>query len=127
MKQKQLSASLTFNLKEPIMGRIIPRQVAKDWIEKYQSTPEPDGAEKLNSLLVSKKAISAIFVQPECDYIRIYFASKIAATTDDTLVLIGTDKDYNDVLDMELIIENLMPCPPFCKGTTILNAGPTKK
>jgi hypothetical protein len=117
-----ISTSLLFD-KNEVRGRIISHETAVKWIKKYQDSAK-EGQEILKSLVVSKKAINAIFAQDECVDIRIYIAEKINALTPvNTLILVGTDKDGSDVVEMGIIIENLIPCPPVCNtlGTTILD------
>lgn len=64
----------------------------------------------------ARAAFDEILAQPGCTGIRFYHARDAAGTS--TLVFVGVNDQQVDMLDGP-IIENHVPCPPNCGGTTL--------
>lgn len=64
--------------------------------------------------------IEQILAQSNCKGLRMYFAKNPDGSP--TLVVVGADSDQNDQLD--LIFENLQPCPDKCGSSNLLNYDP---
>lgn len=74
----------------------------------------PAGGEKCGYF--ARAAFDEILAQPGCAGIRFYHGRDAQGTP--TLLFVGVTEEQVDMLD-GLIVENHVPCPPNCGGTTL--------
>lgn len=89
-------------------GEVITLKEAIDFTHSFQEL-NPDF---IKSYFVGIEKINLILDQENCIGLRIYNGYN---TTDEktNLVLVGVDKNGNDLVD-GIILERLTPCPPYC-------------
>ena len=74
------------------------------------------------ALFFGKDALMKVLSQPDCVGIRCYFGRDTAGKMQ--LVLVGANAGECDMLDNNLLIEQGLPCPPFCDtSSSVLNGG----
>lgn len=86
---------------------------AKQFVQNHQRNA-PAGGEQCGYF--ARAAFDEILAQPACAGIRFYHARDANGTP--TLVFVGVTGEQVDMLDGP-IIENHVPCPPNCGGTTL--------
>lgn len=72
------------------------------------------------AVFYGREHIELLLAQPDCKGIRMYYAQESNGVQ--TLVLVGTDSNGSDILDV--IIENGEKCPINCGGVNPLNSDP---
>ena len=114
-------------------GKFIPESEADKWIKNYQDK----NPGKVKAVFFGEKIIKEILNEPKAVGIRFYFAEKDDGTS--TLVLVGADKEVNDIkkrdrqVDDSFKSESLKSsgdgggnsgmadegviCPPICSNT----------
>ena len=69
----------------------------------------------------SKDAINAVLSQNGAVGLRIYFG--LTDSGKQELVIVGTDKDENDIIsDDAVCLDSMIPCPDRCGNSNILNS-----
>jgi hypothetical protein len=71
----------------------------------------------VKGVFFGRNHIEAILAQSDCKGLRMYFAENEDGSP--TLVVVGADSNQNDQLN--LIFEQLMPCPDKCGTSNLLN------
>ena len=71
-----------------------------------------------DSVAFNADPVKSILSQPGCVGIRCYRA--LAKDGSDTLVLVGVDANGDD-MTAGILVNNALPCPPFCSGDDALN------
>jgi hypothetical protein len=104
---------MSFNGNE---GDFITLREGSEMTKRYRDTIQPG---EVIGVLFGKEKIKAILDQSECEGIRFYFA--VNAQGENTLVLVGTDSNQNDMVN-GLIVDNGGPCPSLCSITNPLNS-----
>jgi hypothetical protein len=66
-----------------------------------------------------REVYDRLLAQPGCAGIRMYYGLDDQGKS--AMVLVGVDKDGNDMVNGELDDVHY-PCPPFCDGTNALNS-----
>jgi hypothetical protein len=66
-----------------------------------------------------REELDAMLAQPGCAGVRIYFARKEDGK--DTVVMTGVDADGRDMTS-GVLMEEIIPCPPFCGDGSALNS-----
>jgi hypothetical protein len=66
-----------------------------------------------------RKELDDLLAQPGCSGVRFYYG--LDANGQDSLILVGVDKDGNDMVN-GVLIDGSFPCPPFCGGGNSLNS-----
>jgi len=94
---------------------LITLEKATKYVENFKNFPT---APTIKGGYFSKAAFDKILSQPGCVGIRVYFAKKDDGSQ--TLVMVGVDSGGND-LTMGPLIDELLPCPPFCGAPSPLN------
>lgn len=102
---------MSFNGNE---GEQITLQQGGELTAKYRAT-NPNG---IKGVFFGKAHIEKILAQGDCKGLRFYFAEN--ATGEPTLVMVGADSAENDQLN--LIIDQAMPCPARCSSPNALNS-----
>lgn len=69
--------------------------------------------------LFLRKELDELLAQPGCAGLRYYYGRN--ALGQDTLILVGVDKDGNDMVQ-GVVMEECFLCPPFCGTTNSLNS-----
>jgi len=86
---------------------------AKQLVRNHHRTV-PAGGEQCGYF--ARAAFDEILAQPGCAGIRFYHARDASGKA--TLVFVGVTEEKVDMLDGP-IIENHVPCPPNCDGSTL--------
>ena len=66
-----------------------------------------------------RKELDELLAQPGCSAVRYYYG--LDANGLDSLILVGVDKDGNDMVN-GVLIDGHYPCPPFCGDGNTLNS-----
>ena len=69
--------------------------------------------------LFLRKELDDLLAQPGCSGVRYYYG--VDAKGADSLILVGVDKDGNDMAT-GVLMEFSFPCPPFCGDGNSLNS-----
>lgn len=69
--------------------------------------------------LFLRKELDELLAQPNCAGLRYYYGRNEKG--EDTLILVGVDKDGNDQLQ-GVVMEDCFLCPPFCGTANSLNS-----
>jgi hypothetical protein len=69
--------------------------------------------------LFLRQELDELLAQPGCAGVRYYYGLDVAGK--DSLILVGVDKDGNDMVN-GVLINASFPCPPFCGGGNGLNS-----
>lgn len=69
--------------------------------------------------LFLRKELDELLAQPGCSGLRYYYGRN--AQGQDTLILVGVDKEGNDMVQ-GVVMEECFLCPPFCGTTNPLNS-----
>ena len=69
--------------------------------------------------LFLRKELDELLAQSGCAGLRYYYGRN--AKGEDTLILVGVDKDGNDQLQ-GVVMEDCFLCPPFCGTANSLNS-----
>ncbi|HEX5180882.1 MAG TPA: hypothetical protein VFW04_16245 [Gemmatimonadaceae bacterium] len=91
----------------------ISLDVAKQLVQNHHRTA-PAGSERCGYF--AREAFDEILAQPGCAGLRFYHGRDASGKA--TLVFIGVTGEHVDMLDGP-VIENHLPCPPNCSGTTL--------
>lgn len=94
-------------------GGTITRPVAQQLMLDYRNSGAFAANNNTVGILYGKDHINAILAQSGCEGIRIYYGKDGTANTDAArLILVGYDKDGNDIIDT--IVDTGLPCPSHC-------------
>lgn len=66
-----------------------------------------------------RKDLDELLAQPGCVGLRYYYGRKVEGQ--DTLVLVGVDKEGNDLIQ-GVVMEDGFWCPPLCGAANVLNS-----
>ena len=88
------------------------RQLTQNFRSKSNSQETISG-------LFDKETVLTVLNQSECVAMRYYHG--INDEDKNVIVIVGVDKQGNDILD-GIIIEKAFPCPPFCGDINDLNS-----
>ena len=66
-----------------------------------------------------RKDLDELLAQPGCSGVRYYYG--LDEDGKDSLILVGVDKDGNDMAN-GVLMEFSIPCPPFCGDGNSLNS-----
>jgi hypothetical protein len=80
---------------------------------------EQVGKDSPKSAFFFRKLLDELLAQPNCAGLRICYARTDKG--EDSLVLVGVDKDGNDMVQGTLLEDGFF-CPPFCGGGNALNS-----
>jgi hypothetical protein len=69
--------------------------------------------------LFLRAELDQLLAQPGCAGLRYYYGRK--SEGEDTLILVGVDKEGNDMTEGVLLEESFL-CPPICGTANVLNA-----
>ncbi|MGH7658791.1 MAG: hypothetical protein ACREL6_11205 [Gemmatimonadales bacterium] len=69
--------------------------------------------------MLPRAAVEELLAQKGCEGIRIYHAQLDDGVP--TLVLVGVDKEADDMTD-GVILEKFYPCPPYCPSNSPLDS-----
>jgi hypothetical protein len=69
--------------------------------------------------LFLRQELDELLAQPDCAGLRYYYGRN--GVGQDTLILIGVDKDGNDQLQ-GVVMEECFLCPPYCGTANSLNS-----
>ena len=92
-------------------GHRVPLEEAVAQARRARGTPNRGG-------LFLRKEIDELLAQPGCAGLRFYYGQ--TAEGRETLILVGTDGDGNDMTG-GVVLENHFDCPPFCDTASPLN------
>jgi len=87
--------------------------------KNYTHTFQENNQEAIKSFFVGAKKLQQILSQDGCIGVRIYNGSDTQNYHQANLVLVGVDKNGED-LSEGVIIENLAPCPSNCPQSSPL-------
>lgn len=104
---------MSFNGNE---GGFITLREGSEMTKRYRNTIQPG---EVIGGFIGKDKIKEILDQNECVGIRFYFAKD--DINENTLVLVGTDRDENDMIN-GLIANKIVKCPPNCSNSNPLNS-----
>jgi hypothetical protein len=104
---------MSFNGNE---GDFITLREGSEMTKRYRDTIQPG---EVIGVFMGKEKIKAILDQSECEGIRFYFAKN--ERNENNLVLVGADKNENDLVN-GLIADHLIPCPPRGGNSNDLNS-----
>jgi hypothetical protein len=97
-------------------GSVVTLAEASGWTANYRKTI-PAG--EIIAQFVGKNQLMKILNQKGCMGVRIYYG--IGDDGKKNIILVGAGSDENDMVD-GIIIEKIIPCPPFCPGKNALNS-----
>lgn len=97
-------------------GAQITLQEGGDYTMRYRA--ENPGA--IKGVFFGRNHIEAILAQSDCKGLRFYFAENSDGSP--TLVAVGADSNQNDQLN--LIFQQMTPCPDKCSSSNLLNYDP---
>lgn len=97
-------------------GEQITLQAGGEYTLRYRAE-NPNG---IKGVFFGRSHIEAILSQSDCKGLRMYFAKN--ADGSPTLVVVGADSNENDQLN--IIFQNLLPCPARCSSSNLLNHDP---
>lgn len=92
-------------------GHRISLKEAVEQTKRYRDSMQRGG-------LFLRKELDELLAQPGCSGMRFYFGRKEAA---DTLILVGVDKEGNDLVN-GVLLDIHFPCPPVCGNGSLLNS-----
>lgn len=69
--------------------------------------------------LFLRAELDQLLAQPGCAGLRYYYGRK--SEGQDSLILVGVDKEGND-MEKGVLLEESFLCPPICGTTNVLNA-----
>lgn len=101
---------MSFNGNE---GQPITLEQGGEFTAAYRAT-NPNG---IKGVFFGRDHIERILSQGDCKGLRLYFAKNTEGNP--TLVMVGADSAENDQLD--LILDQAMPCPTRCSSSNALN------
>ena len=97
----------------------IPLAAAAAMTRRHRETRGAKGAaEGERGAMLFRAPVEALLAQKGCEGLRIYYARDDKDVP--TLVLVGVDKDGNDLVSGD-VLEWVYPCPPFCGDPNALN------
>lgn len=104
-------------------GKQMKLSEATKMVESYASGC---GSNDLRSMIMSASLIRKIIDQPDCEYIRVFFAlddnaapDKVGVPIGHTLVFVGADAKGGNIKhgeDDSQVYEDANFCPPYCGG-----------
>ncbi len=96
-------------------GTIITQATAKTEGANYVNSSRFSANSNIKAHLVGKNKINDLLNQSGCLALRIYYITKISGgiSTPD-LVVVGVDKDGNDILANAKVLNSMLPCPSHC-------------
>ena len=98
-------------LPEP-KGHRIPLAEAAEQTKRYRESRHSAG-------LFLRQELDELLAQPGCSGLRFYYGRNRDAM--DTVILVGVDKNGNDISD-GVLMDVHFPCPPICSGANALNS-----
>lgn len=98
-------------LPEP-KGHRIPLSEAAEHTKRYR-----EGMHKGGMFL--RQELDDLLAQKDCAAIRFYYG--LGKNGEDTLILVGVDKNGNDMVN-GVLMDGHFPCPPFCGDGNSLNS-----
>ncbi|MBY0485901.1 MAG: hypothetical protein K2P85_01720 [Flavobacteriaceae bacterium] len=96
-------------------GSIISLEVAKKLVKDF-GNKFPG---QIVSSFIGSKNVHAILAQENCIGVRIYNGYDVA-NEKISLVLVGVDKNEQDILESGLIYDQMLTCPPVCPVNGLL-------
>jgi hypothetical protein len=93
-------------------GHGIPLEEAAAMTRRYRESMHKGG-------LFLRADVDALLAQAECTGLRFYYGRGVNG--EDTLILVGVDKEGNDMVN-GVLLDGSFPCPPFCGGGNSLNS-----
>jgi len=95
-------------------GGYISLTKAREMVSDYKDDPNPNQEEIINSHYFGKNKILEVLNQKDTIGIRIYHAKgpKVDGTIVQQIILVGVDREENEIHDKLLDISTL--CPPHC-------------
>jgi len=97
-------------------GSFISLEDAKNMVSDYKNNPEINLEKKINSHYFGKNKLLEVINQKDSIGARIYHGK---AADDDgdfvqKIIVVGVDKDGNDILNTNKILDFSSTCPPHC-------------
>jgi len=96
-------------------NHLITLDQAVKYVQNFRSFPS---VPTIKGGYIGRNAFDKVLAQPGCVGIRFYYAQKDDGSP--ALVLVGVDGAGNDLTQGPLVDE-ILPCPPFCPGPSPLN------
>ena len=93
-------------------GHRIPLSEAAEQTKRYRDSMSKGG-------LFLRGELDDLLAQPGCSGLRFYYGRDKDGM--DTLILVGVDKDGNDIVN-GVLLDLHFPCPPVCGGGNQLNS-----
>ena len=95
----------------PPQDQHIPLAAAAGLTRAYRQTISPT---TVKACLFLRQYVDELLTQPGVAGVRLYYGLNAAGGP--TLVMVGVDQNGNDVT-AGTILNNHLPCPPFCDGS----------
>jgi hypothetical protein len=97
-------------------GGIISPATAREYLSNYAEGPTYALNLNIKAHYFGRKNLDALLSQKGAVGLRAYYGLKPTQTNpmEPELILVAVDKDGNDVLENDLIVDFTQPCPPVC-------------